>query len=185
MDKDTKPAVTRDSDKFMLRFPDGMRDKIAELAKANNRSMNAEIIARLQNSEQAHSPDLAFLLARMEMRAAEAELDNIELKAMLSEAAWCLKAALLSFAPDELASSEKLRERVAEWSESVVAAMRYAGEFAEPDTDTLRLGEQKANELSDATRRAQEALNELRKKRNELAHSMTLPKRIMRPSKKP
>ena len=34
----------------MLRFPDGMRDKIAEIAKSNGRSMNAEIIARLEQS---------------------------------------------------------------------------------------------------------------------------------------
>ena len=31
----------------MVRLPDGMRDQIAEAAKANNRSMNAEIVARL------------------------------------------------------------------------------------------------------------------------------------------
>lgn len=34
----------------MLRFPDGMRDQIAEAAKANGRSMNAEIVHRLQIS---------------------------------------------------------------------------------------------------------------------------------------
>lgn len=43
-------STGRSSDKFMLRFPDGMRDRIAEAAKANNRSMNAEIVARLQAS---------------------------------------------------------------------------------------------------------------------------------------
>lgn len=31
-------------DKFNLRFPDGMRDAIAERAKANGRSMNSEIV---------------------------------------------------------------------------------------------------------------------------------------------
>lgn len=35
-------------DKFNLRFPDGMRDAIAERAKANGRSMNSEIIAALE-----------------------------------------------------------------------------------------------------------------------------------------
>ncbi len=35
------PKVGRESDKFMLRLPDGMRDQIAEAAKTNNRSMNA------------------------------------------------------------------------------------------------------------------------------------------------
>jgi hypothetical protein len=34
-------------DKFMLRFPDGMRDRIREEAEANGRSMNAEIVYRL------------------------------------------------------------------------------------------------------------------------------------------
>lgn len=38
----------RDYDKFMLRFPDGMRDAIAEKAKLNGRSMNSEIIAALE-----------------------------------------------------------------------------------------------------------------------------------------
>jgi hypothetical protein len=45
-----KPPVNRDSDKFMLRLPDGMRDMIAEVAKENNRSMNAEIVARLSRT---------------------------------------------------------------------------------------------------------------------------------------
>lgn len=35
-------------DKFNLRFPDGMRDAIAERAKLNGRSMNSEIIAALE-----------------------------------------------------------------------------------------------------------------------------------------
>lgn len=37
-------------DRYIVRFPDGMRDRIAEAAKANNRSMNSEIIARLEAS---------------------------------------------------------------------------------------------------------------------------------------
>lgn len=40
----------RDYDKFMLRFPDGMRDAIAERAKANGRSMNSEIVQILQDA---------------------------------------------------------------------------------------------------------------------------------------
>lgn len=38
----------KDYDKFNLRFPDGMRDAIAERAKANGRSMNSEIIEMLK-----------------------------------------------------------------------------------------------------------------------------------------
>lgn len=48
MTKNIPPS--RSADKYILRYPDGMREKIAAAAKANNRSMNAEIIARLQSS---------------------------------------------------------------------------------------------------------------------------------------
>lgn len=37
-------------DKFNLRFPDGMRDAIAERAKRNGRSMNSEIIQIIQDA---------------------------------------------------------------------------------------------------------------------------------------
>lgn len=52
-----KGAMTesRDQNKFVVRFPDGMRERIAEVAKANNRSMNAEIISRLEYSFRAVS----------------------------------------------------------------------------------------------------------------------------------
>ncbi|WJR67650.1 Arc family DNA-binding protein [Neorhizobium sp. CSC1952] len=40
----------RESDKFMLRFPEGMRDRIKEEAAKSGRSMNAEIVHRLANS---------------------------------------------------------------------------------------------------------------------------------------
>jgi uncharacterized membrane protein YccC len=50
------------ADKYIVRLPDGMRDRIAEAAKANNRSMNAEIVARLEASFgtplSAASPDV-------------------------------------------------------------------------------------------------------------------------------
>lgn len=51
----TKPP-SRTADQFVLRLPDGMRDRIAEAAKANNRSMNAEIVARLSESLSRQPP---------------------------------------------------------------------------------------------------------------------------------
>jgi hypothetical protein len=44
------PAPSDLAEKFVLRLPDGMRDEIAKAAKANGRSMNSEIVARLQRS---------------------------------------------------------------------------------------------------------------------------------------
>lgn len=59
----------RDYDKFMLRFPDGMREAIAERAKANGRSMNSEIVniiqdvidGKLNSCEQDHMDELTRL----------------------------------------------------------------------------------------------------------------------------
>ncbi|MBX7228412.1 MAG: Arc family DNA-binding protein [Burkholderiaceae bacterium] len=47
----TKTSNTgRDSDKFTLRFSEGLREQIKRAAAANNRTMNAEIVARLQST---------------------------------------------------------------------------------------------------------------------------------------
>ncbi|EMW3576440.1 TPA: Arc family DNA-binding protein [Yersinia enterocolitica] len=46
----------KDYEKFVVRFPDGMRDAIAEKAKASGRSMNSEIITAIEawlSGEQA------------------------------------------------------------------------------------------------------------------------------------
>lgn len=40
----------RGSEQFVLRMPDGLRTKIARLAKANGRSMNAELVDRIEKS---------------------------------------------------------------------------------------------------------------------------------------
>lgn len=44
-----KREVIQPEDKYVIRFPDGMRDQLKEAAKENNRSLNAEIIARLES----------------------------------------------------------------------------------------------------------------------------------------
>lgn len=41
---------SRGSDQFNLRFPDGMRERIRAAAEENGRSMNAEIVYRLQTT---------------------------------------------------------------------------------------------------------------------------------------
>ena len=43
--------TVQDQDKFMLRLPDGMRDQLKADALTNERSMNAEIIARLSGTQ--------------------------------------------------------------------------------------------------------------------------------------
>lgn len=49
-----KQAFPSDAaDKVLVRMPDGMRGRLKDAAKSNNRTMNAEIVARLDESFQA------------------------------------------------------------------------------------------------------------------------------------
>lgn len=48
MAKDPYPSET--ADRYIVRFPPGMRERLKEAAERHNRSMNAEIVNRLANS---------------------------------------------------------------------------------------------------------------------------------------
>lgn len=48
MARDPYPSET--SDRFIVRFPDGMRDRLKAIAAENGRSLNAEIVYRLQET---------------------------------------------------------------------------------------------------------------------------------------
>lgn len=65
--KPPQQSPSRDSDKYIVRFPDGMRARIAELAKANGRSMNSEIVARLQASMEGGIEDMLTPMTKTQM----------------------------------------------------------------------------------------------------------------------
>ena len=74
-----KPALysSRKADKFVVRLPDGMRERIADVARNHHRSMNSEIIARLEQSmlqESALGDDLNMRLDSSELSLHEREL---------------------------------------------------------------------------------------------------------------
>lgn len=48
-----EPYPSETQDRFMVRLPDGMRDKIKAAAQASKRNMNGEIIARLEATFEA------------------------------------------------------------------------------------------------------------------------------------
>ncbi len=54
-DKPTYPSDA--AEKFIVRLPPGMREKIAESAKANGRSMNGEVIVMLERAFDVSPPD--------------------------------------------------------------------------------------------------------------------------------
>nr|WP_279610568.1 Arc family DNA-binding protein [Burkholderia gladioli] len=109
----TKPPQppSRTADQFVVRLPDGMRDRIADMAKRSNRSMNAEIVARLDASFSnsgarafVYGPEMTGLNFKLEQLEAENKLlgDHqrtlIELvevqRALLQNAGLYLDAAL-------------------------------------------------------------------------------------------
>lgn len=58
---------SRTADKFVVRLPDGLRGRIFDVAARNNRSMNSEIITRLERSiavevELDHQKNLVRIL---------------------------------------------------------------------------------------------------------------------------
>jgi hypothetical protein len=75
----------RGSQQFVLRLPDGMRDKLHEFARVNGRSANAEIVGRLEKS-MVDSSDLETLKAEVAalrnsnnlFQAAMADLENLQ-----------------------------------------------------------------------------------------------------------
>lgn len=80
------PYPSQNQDKFVLRLPDGMRDRIKAAAEASNRSMNAEIIATLEEKYPAPKEGQMreFILALLS--ALGKDPNNAESKRLLEEA---------------------------------------------------------------------------------------------------
>jgi plasmid stability protein len=96
MDKKPQDTASRHADKYIVRLPDGMRDRIAFAAEESGRSMNAEIVARLEASLSGDGDQSALIsaLARLNLALGRAELEQQEtqMKAILL-AHWLKKAA--------------------------------------------------------------------------------------------
>lgn len=68
---------SRTADKFVVRLPEGMRERISDVARDHHRSMNSEIIARLEQSlvqEGALDAESARTLDSSDLSLAEREL---------------------------------------------------------------------------------------------------------------
>lgn len=55
MSADRQTAPKEPEDKFVVRMPCGMKSRIAELAKDNDRSLNREILHRLERVDELES----------------------------------------------------------------------------------------------------------------------------------
>lgn len=65
---------SQEMDRFNIRLPAGMRDAIAERAKANGRSMNSEIVQIL---EDALNPDIPHIDKSLDLKQIKTLLDRI------------------------------------------------------------------------------------------------------------
>ena len=60
-------SPSRKLDQYIVRFPDGMRDRLKDEALKNKRSLNAEIVARLEASFE-HSDGVVLELKEDDLR---------------------------------------------------------------------------------------------------------------------
>ncbi|KAB0566816.1 Arc family DNA-binding protein [Pseudomonas palleroniana] len=74
---------SRNADKFVVRLPDGLREKISSLATNNDRSMNSEIVNRLKRSivveelAEEQTKMIGILLRRIEELEADAKVKEV------------------------------------------------------------------------------------------------------------
>lgn len=64
-------APSDSADKFIIRLPPGMREQIAAAAKTNNRTMNAEVVLRLQASFDRFPDSVERAIDKLEQEQAE------------------------------------------------------------------------------------------------------------------
>ncbi|SBW84434.1 Conserved hypothetical protein [Pseudomonas veronii 1YdBTEX2] len=68
------PFNSRTADKFVVRLPEGMRDQISDVSKVHHRSMNSEIIARLEISLAEESQAAAVQVDSASLTGSEMRL---------------------------------------------------------------------------------------------------------------
>lgn len=128
---DEKLPPSRTAPQFIVRFPEGMREQIAQAARANNRSINAEILARLQAALElqeevnelragfagAHAQlaDISKRLEYSELERDRLRSENATLQATAQQTQEQLKMEYArraeAAAAYERAASERLQER--------------------------------------------------------------------------
>ena len=67
---------SRNADKFVVRLPKGMRTRISEVAKRYHRSMNSEIVSRLEDSLRTEVTPQVDLPEEIILEDIDSELEN-------------------------------------------------------------------------------------------------------------
>lgn len=140
---DQKLPPSRTADQYVLRFPDGMRDRIADEAKSHGRSMNAEIVARLQASLDGLSLPESILDRLRESAAKNKRPVATEL----------LHRVLDTFAEDERPNGDELRNLL-EKERAISAELRreLAAMGGIPPLGSIAAVQRSVEELQDMVR---------------------------------
>lgn len=113
------PYPSEVQDRFIARLPDGMRAQIADAAKANSRSMNAEIVDRLSTS---FSPDPTLpAIQALASRVASLEAHTLFQEVFLNELSKLGTAIVGRFADSDKPSEAEIAEWLSFFSQFAVA----------------------------------------------------------------
>ena len=100
----------REMDTILIRVPDGMKKRVAERARANGRSMSSEVLSILETAmDEAGSARMREL----EALCKELEIEEITLRARLSEIVERQEAAASELMRRKLVDGRRERERKA------------------------------------------------------------------------
>jgi len=130
MSKELPPSRT--ADQFVVRFPDGMRDRIAEAAKTNGRSMNSEIVSRLDETftrtaaTHTGSMDLSGSSTQLQ-EIAQAHKETTKWLGQLNHALALAMEELASYVPEEMLLPGSAVER----SVKIARALARNGQIAD------------------------------------------------------
>ena len=122
MSKELSPS--RIAAQFVVRFPAGMRERITESAKSNGRSMNSEIVARLDTTFTG-SADSSGTIAQLQ-EIAQAHKDTVKWLGQLNHALALSLKELASHVPQEVLCPGSAAQRSASMALDLVRRAQTA-----------------------------------------------------------
>lgn len=121
----TKERSPQSGDKYIVRFPDGMRDRITEAAKSSGRSINGEILARLQ---QTFEPSIQASILEQRVKSLEVVAEAYRSSA---ESAYTATIILMERL-EQLASELPKGHRLAQQTIALIELMRSKNAASTP-----------------------------------------------------
>lgn len=80
-------SKSRKLDQYIVRFPDGMRDRLKDEAENNNRSLNAEIVARLERYDDLPKIVRDYERAEQDLYKEQAKVRGLQIELEAAQAA--------------------------------------------------------------------------------------------------